>query len=180
MGSSSTVILRCLVFTKKQLLAIKTVWAVFYKDLGFLYSLSYHLLEWLSFYCNNSFNKWNKLLPDSFSCSVVVWCAGRDLLALGKGLSGLGASAFLVLLAGRAFEEVGMLQVMLQISRCVWHLWFVSSASALRTLMLHFNRINFVLQGGTESCCPGKAYFMQKLQDCCSTAMPHIAENVFS
>lgn len=98
---------------------------------------------------------------------------------MGKGLSGLGTSAFLVLLAGRAFEEVDMLQVMLEIFRCVWHLSFVSSASALRTLMLHFNRIN-VLQGGTESCYPGKAHFMQKLQDCCSIAMPHIADNAFS
>lgn len=32
------------------------------------------------------------------------------MVALGKGLSGLGASVFVVLLAGRAFEEIGMLQ----------------------------------------------------------------------
>lgn len=46
----------------------------------------------------------------SFSCSVVLCCARRDLVALGKGLSGFGASAGVVLLAGRAFEEIVMLQ----------------------------------------------------------------------
>lgn len=32
------------------------------------------------------------------------------MVALGKGLSGFGASAGVVLLAGRAFEEIVMLQ----------------------------------------------------------------------